>query len=212
MQARHDLPTRELTGSDLESMNLPFELWNTRLAEVPESARTMVSNYLKNIREMARRGAGLILGGDAGVGKTGIASLILKRARANGYSGYFTSVWALRDGVRNRVPYDGDQLVLDRCRSVDVLVLDGLKPEDINERERVFGVRDIEELLQARAREAQINILTTRLSARNLEESAATLSAAVKGSMLYFLVEGENKYEAQNAALEDLILHQKVQG
>lgn len=206
MQTRHDLPTRELTGSDLESMNLPFELWNTRLAEVPESARAMVGNYVKNIREMARRGAGLILGGDAGVGKTGIASLILKRSRACGYSGYFVSVWELRDCVRNRVPYDGDQLVLDRCRAVDVLVLDGLKPEDANE--RVFGVRDIEELLQARARKAQINILTTRLSARTFEEAAATMAAAVKGSMLYFLVEGANKYDAQNAALEELILPQ----
>lgn len=63
---------RQLTKVDLERMNLPMEFWKVKVPEVAESVRPMVERYLTSLPSMMERGAGLLLGGAPGVGKTAV--------------------------------------------------------------------------------------------------------------------------------------------
>jgi DNA replication protein DnaC len=186
-------------------MNLPEEFWRVKVQEVPESVRPMVERYLKSFPEMRDRGAGLILGGTTpGAGRTGTAALILKHARSLLYSTHFATVWELRECVRNKIMWDEAMTVLDRCRDVDVLVLDGLKPED--EKEPFFGVRAMEELLASRCSRKRVTIITTRMSAQEFGAKMRSLADCVQGRLLFVSVDGPNKRSSQSEELKKAIL------
>jgi len=57
----------------------------------------VATNYLDRADSFISNGVGLILFGNKGSGKTGLASLILKGVLARGYDGYFTTFNALLD-------------------------------------------------------------------------------------------------------------------
>lgn len=195
---------RPNTRSDFERMNLPRDYWTVKVQGVPESVREMVRRYLVNTDTMVSRGAGMILSGRAGVGKTGIAALVAKEARSRGYTVYFTSVWELRECVRSKVMFDEGTSILDRCREVDVLVLDGLRPED--QKDYTFGGRSIEELLVGRGARKQVSILTTRMDVKDMLESFGGLLEAVQGCMVSVPVEGPDLRQAQNEELMRVVL------
>ena len=115
---------RKLTAEDMARMNVPEGLWRTRLQWVPKSILTTMQNYCENFDTMAEKGAGLLLWGHEGVGKSGAASVIAKEARARGYTVFFTTIVELREAVRERRLFDESSSVLERCRDVNVLVLD----------------------------------------------------------------------------------------
>jgi DNA replication protein DnaC len=185
-------------------MNVPEDLWRVKIDGVPESVRPVVEKYLLNFRTMAARGAGLVLGGQSGVGKSAIAALILKEARSLGYTSYFGVIWEVRECVRNRVMFDDSMTVLDRCREVDVLVLDGVKVEDAAE--RAFSLREIEDLLSVRCLRKRVSIITTRLSDKDYLNKTGSLALTVRGSMMYLKVEGPDKREQQDQDLCKVIL------
>lgn len=201
---------RSLGKEDFERMNLPEEYWRVKIHEVANEVRPTIERYLQNIDLMVKRGAGLILGGPTGVGKTAIAALVAKEARACGFTAYFATTWELRECIRARVSFDDEASVLDRCRDVDVFILDGLKPEDASE--KLFGVRDIEDLLTIRGARKKLSIVTTRMSRHemtSMEPGSAKMSGlveAIQGCMVYVPVTGKNQRTEKQEDLVQTVL------
>ena len=197
---------RNLKTSDFDRMNLPRDFWRATVNDVPESLRNVVRRYLVNTDEMMKRGAGLFLMGDAGVGKTGIAALILKEARARGYTTYFTALWELRECIKNRVDFEAGVSLLQRCRQVDVLVLDGLGLED--KKDWNLDAHSIEELIRYRGAQRRVTILTTRLGADLLDAEMPGLLTAIQGCMVALRVTGPNMRAERDQELNRVVLGQ----
>jgi len=195
---------RPLVPADFERMNLPREFWTAKVQTVPESVRDTVARYLLNIDTMIERGAGMLLQGSAGVGKSGIGALVCKEARSRGYTTYFMSVWELRESIRARVPFDDTFSVLDRCRDVDVLVLDGLRQEDAAE--RMFNARDMEELVVRRVARKFVTIVTTQLGMSDINRAFPGFLEAVQGCIVAVSVQGADLRRELNQELQKVVL------
>lgn len=192
---------RKLGRVDLERMNLPEDLWLAKIQGVSESARDSVEKYLRNIDDAVARGAGLMIHGASGVGKSGIAALVAKEARSWGYTTMFCRLWELREMIRSRVPFDSDTSMSERAREVEVLVLDDLRQEDA--REKFFGLSEIGQLVRYRASRRRLTIVTTRLSVVVLDAPPMDVMSDV---LLLFPVEGPNLRDERMRELEQSIL------
>jgi len=187
---------RKLGKPDLLRMNLPEAYWMARVQGVPESVRPAVTRYLTKMDEMCERGAGLLLTGPAGVGKTAIAALCCKEARSRGFTVYFSTVWELREGIRTHVQFDGEQTLMDRARAVDLLVLDDVRPDDLDK--GWFGRSEIEALAAWRASRRKVTIITSQVATH--QEFATKLPSLVRATeetVVPLPVSGPNLRDAQ---------------
>ena len=107
---------RSLGVPDFARMNLPEQFWRAKVHNVPESVRKSVAKYLLNTPSMVEDGIGLLVVGQKGVGKTGIAALVAKESRARGYTVFFTSVWEMREMIRAKARFDDEMSMVDRAR------------------------------------------------------------------------------------------------
>lgn len=185
----------------MERMNLPEDLWTVKVQGVSEKARTPTESYLRNIDQAVVNGAGLIVHGARGVGKSAIAALIAKEARSRGYTALFVRVWELREMIRSRMYYDADSTMSERARDVDVLVLDDLRQEDAGE--KFFTLSEIHQLVKYRASRRRLTIVTTRLSIRVLDSPPIDTLSDV---LLLFPVEGPDLHDERKRELEQSIL------
>jgi len=181
-------------------MNLPKEFWRAKVQQVSASVQPAVERYLLRIREMVAKGAGLLICGDSGVGKTSVAALIAKESRARGYVTFFVGIWELREAIRSRVMFDDGVSILDRCREVDVLILDGLREDDA--KELYLGERTLEELISYRKARHRVTIVTTCMSMRDISAALPGFYNATVGALVPLLIAGENK---KIRAHEDLV-------
>jgi DNA replication protein DnaC len=172
-------------------MNLPEEFWRAKIQETPESVREVVHSYLFRIKDLVQKGAGLYLYGPVGVGKTGIASLVAKEARARSFTVFFIGVWELREAVKVKMQFDESSSVLDRCRSVDVLILDNLREED--EKEYMVNGRMLEELISYRKLKKRVTVITSRMTPMDLRGKMPGLYDATVGSLVPISVVGDNR-------------------
>jgi len=95
-----------------------------------------------NIREFAKldfvaRATNITFIGEAGVGKTGLATGLLLKAMDNGYRGYFISAQDLFDEIYTSLADHSTRRLLNRLMRVDLLVIDemgylNLRPEQSN--------------------------------------------------------------------------------
>lgn len=204
-----DANQRRVIGlPDFERMNLPEEFWRTKIQDAPQSVRDVIHRYLFRISEFVEKGAGLLLHGGAGVGKSGIAALAAKEAHARGYTVFFIGVWELREAVRSKLMFDDAASVLDRCRNVDVLVLDNLREED--EKEYMVNARVLEELVSYRKNKKRVTIITTRLSPSELRSKMSGLYDATVGSLVPIAVAGDNLRVQAHQALVNEVLGGRV--
>lgn len=158
---------RQLYANDLANMRMPRMYWRTTLDEVPESARVEVGTILERIgndRIYDPEGVTFLLVGAEGVGKTGIASLLAKRARAWRHSVLFTSWRQVRDARRSpeATMYDAEaqKTLWTRVTEVRLLVLDDITADDVED--RYHGADVLLSLLRDRAQAQQSTVLTTR--------------------------------------------------
>lgn len=191
---------RKLTKSDMEWMHIPPEYWRAVVADVPDSVRDAVVRYASNVVAYVERPVGLLFIGPVGVGKTSAAVVLAKEARASGKTVLFVSVWELREDVKNKVSFDESHSMLDRCRQVDLLVLDGLKPEDATG--YFFGAKELEELLSARSSHRRATFITTRCSIADLRSKGfGPMLDALTGTVVPLDVRGPNRRMEQNKEL-----------
>jgi len=124
-------------------------------------------------------GSGLYLYGPNGSGKTHIASAILIVARIKGYTGYALQAQDFHEAVIKKLPFDEDQTILDRAKSVDFLLLDDVGKE-YTPGGSGWKEAALENLFRHRAKELKPIILTSNLSpeefkARYLESAVSIL-------------------------------------
>lgn len=193
---------RSLDRDDFVRMNLPEEFWSAKILKVPEAVRELVTKYLFRIQEMQDRGRGLLLHGGIGVGKTGVAACVAKHARSLGKTVFFTTIWELREAARSKVMFEDNTSVLDRCRTVDVLVLDGLREED--GKERYVSAREIEELIMVRGSRKKVTVVTTRLAPDLFDKNFPGLRDAAEAYLAELDIKGPNQRQQQLDELDSL--------
>ena len=167
---------RKLETADLEAMRLPRRFWQSKFdnisgpADVSDEVKHKIAGYLHNINLMRERGAGLLLWGPNGTGKTSIGSLILMQARRLGYLGLFLNSAEIKTAVVSKEMYDSERnlTLWARAKSVDFLLLDDLGKGAQDS--QGFGERLIDELIRARYAEQRCTIITTNVPKTNLTE------------------------------------------
>ncbi len=193
---------RRLQRDDLERMCLPEEFWRIKIDGITaeEPGAKIVRSYLRHIDTMLTQGKGMVLMGGPGVGKTGIAALVAKEARAWGRTVFFVTTWDLREFVRSKINFDDNASIMDRCRTVDLLVLDGLRVEDAAPTEKAHQGRDyffnsthLEGLIRARNARKKVTIITTRLSGDELASCMLGLADACNGYLATVAICGKDK-------------------
>ena len=182
---------RALSPPDFERMNLPKEFWRAKVHGVPEAVRPTVERYLLRIREMTEKGIGLFIHGDPGVGKTSIAALAVKEARSRGYTALFIGVWELRESMRSRMMFEENVSIQERCREVDVLVLDALAPEDASE--MFVNQKFLKDLVSWRRSHQKVTIITSRIEPPTLKTTMRELFDSTVGALVLMPVKGENQ-------------------
>lgn len=192
---------RTLERVDLQRMNLPEDLWLAKVQHVNAPARKSIENYLRNIDGAMKNGAGLVVHGLPGVGKTAISVLVAKEARSRGYTALFVRVWELREMIRARMGYDADSSMAERAREVDVLILDDLRSEDAGE--KFFTLSEIFQLVKYRASRRRVTLVTTRLTPRVLSEPPMD---ALIDVLLLFPVEGQDLRKQRKRELQQTLL------
>ena len=93
--------------------NIPKEAWNWSLDDIPDDWKSknggsldVVEVYIKGMDKMVKNGACLFMGGEPGVGKTFIGSIILKEALSKGYLCWYTQMATLRNLIMESVMND----------------------------------------------------------------------------------------------------------
>lgn len=186
-------------------MNLPEAYWRAKIQNVAESVRPMVAKYLLNIDQIVAKGFGMLVLGETGVGKTGIAALVAKESRSRGYTVYFTTVWELRELIRSKIRFDDEMTMLQRAADVDVLVLDDLRPEDLSA-SGWFPKAEIESLIKDRASQRKLTVVTTQMTLPKLKDVASGLMDSAEECMVRVPVEGPNLRDARRQELRQLVL------
>jgi len=154
----HDQRERT-TEARIKRARLP-EMWS--LDSFPWDRQPGVDK--RAIRELAeldfvRSGTNIVLKGDTGVGKTGLATGLLLKALHDGYRGYFLKAQDLFDELYSTLADRSSRKLLDRLIRFDVLLIDemgylNLQPEQTN----MFFKLMEERYVQRRA-----SIITTNL-------------------------------------------------
>lgn len=184
----------------MRRMNIPERFWNTSFLEVGPSLQVPVKNYIKRMPDMLRRGTGFYFYGPAGVGKTSAGIVLMKAAYEKEKRCYYTTVKDLRQAIREEQSPDGDSetSMLQHCKDVDVLVLDDLAQDDF--KNFVFGIGELEHLLNSRAARAKTTVLATRLTPDIFRTEYPSILQSMQGCFLSVACSGENLRE-QAAAL-----------
>lgn len=203
MTDQKDLPPpHKLTVVDLRRMNLPEEFWRANLAQAHPTAQKYVRNYWSSGERLESNGVGLLLEGGEGVGKTALASILLKKARCDFKSCYFTRLGELRDNLRSEAMFDADQTVLARLQEVDVLVLDGLNAAYFTG--WPFNLADAVDLIASRGSRMKVTHVTTS-SWRALMDARAKIPDELGRYLVPLKVEGENRRTKALSALSKII-------
>jgi len=176
-----------LTQAHVERMRIPRRFWDASFNQISEEIRPKVEKYLRQLDDHLDEGEGLLLWGDNGVGKTSIAVLIALEVRRRGASVFFITAEGLRQAVLEKELYDDEQLVIERARSVDFLVLDDLGKEHPGE--TGFSERLLENLFRERSAMRRATVITTNLPMGSTDGNERTLMNAYIPSMVEVMKE-----------------------
>jgi DNA replication protein DnaC len=141
-------------------------------------------------------GVSLYIYGPKGCGKSGAATVILKEARAWGFTAYSISVTELREAVRTHAAFDIESTVMDRCRVVDFLLLDDLRVEDATE--KMFTINDIRNLVVSRHDRGLPTLITSNLQTMEWGQAPANapgIRDAIEKCCAVLKVDGPNRHK-----------------
>ena len=160
---------RELSSEDLRRMRIPDRYWrvsfdniqDSQVRGIEETFRALILRYMQKTDEVIKEGAGLILWGDNGTGKTSASVVIGKEFRRRSKTVLFMPASELKQKVVDHERFDEDETVWERAKSVDILVLDDFGKGVMDS--TGFGATLFDELIRARNSYKLITIITSNL-------------------------------------------------
>lgn len=182
--SRRVIQRRRLTRRDMERMMLPSKFWKTVFRRIPERNRGELEKYIRGLGnlcdpgEAMKNGFGIVIWGDNDGGKTSAATVVLKEARRRGFTGLFIGALNYRSGVIERVPFDEDCTLKERCSTVDMLVLDDLGKETSGLKSSGGSERIFEDLIRDRCNNLRPTIITTNIDPHRILEEKYSKSFA----------------------------------
>ncbi|MBQ6713188.1 MAG: ATP-binding protein [Selenomonadales bacterium] len=179
-ELRKDLRRMAMNGRDMKE-------WTFAKADDTKVIR-QARRYAENFAELKKRGKGLLLYGDCGVGKTYAAACIVNALVDSGvpclmtsFSRVLNALWSVED----------KQAYIDSLNQVDLLVIDDLGAERQSEyvAEQVFNIID------TRSRAKLPMIVTTNLTLREMTTPSANkrIYERILGRCHPVEVTGENR-------------------
>lgn len=193
---------RVLNTTDIEWMNLPPLLVGASIERVPESVRGRVKKYYESFPEPLFRGVGLFISGPTGVGKSGIAALLLKAARLEGFTCFWTTCHEIREAIRHDMKgywgHDPDTTLWEHVHRANVLVIDGVGAQDAGQ--SFFGQAQLAGLLQHRNDSALPTYLTTTMAQSEFLDQFKAVSSGVLTLLLPLPVTGANQHRANTVS------------
>jgi DNA replication protein DnaC len=183
---------RSLTNYDLARANIPKRYWDARFDEIPDTApyKVQLARYMRSLREEVRAGKGLFITHPRnGTGKTGIACLIGKRALKEGFTVYYVMCEPYKKAVVTNQMFDEYQLVEERARSVDVLILDDFGKEFKGASGWIES--ELENLVRERTQNGRASILTSNVLPNDIaNQFGEDLASVLRESVYIMLIPG----------------------
>lgn len=182
----------KVTPPELVRMGLGKRFWNAKLADIPKrkqvkqdrDLRHVVEHWVANLPRMVRKGWGLYLWGANSTGKSYAMAVCAKAAYVAGYSVFIITADMLKDAVIKRTMWDEDEelTIIERCNTVDVLVIEDLGKEYKGSGSG-FSETALENLLRIRSQNQLVTMATSNLSTKQFKDvyglSAAELAKAM---------------------------------
>lgn len=187
---------RKLAKADLLTAQIPEKYWKAELSDFPDNYAGMrvFRKFQAKTYEMVKDGAGLLILGQVGHGKTRIAVALLKNCLRYGATGCVIEANRMQRGIMDKDP-DGDaRPLLARLESVDALVLDDIGAEHGNEWLKV----QIESLVRYRSARSKTTIITTNLKRSELTQVyGKPFSSILRETVYPVMVDGKDWREDQ---------------
>lgn len=196
---------RKLTDSACLNMGLGKRFWKARLVDVPDDAshRPILQTWLEQLPEMVAKGWGIYLWGANSTGKSHAIAVLAKAAYVAGFSVHVITADMLKEAAIRNIMYDDDPeepvTVLDRCRQVDVLVIEDLGKEYKGSGSG-FAELTLENLLRQRCQAMKTTLATSNLSPKQFKDVYQTSAHALaKEHMKEVEADGRFDYRAMIA-------------
>jgi len=174
----------------LGRIRIPKRHWHCTLAQIPDHCKHKpeILRWIGNIDANIANAHGLLLAGEFSRGKSGTASILLKAAAAHGYIGLWLRARDLPGYVIEKTWFDDDQLVIDRARTVPILVIDELQIRD----QVAYSEQAVEMLVRQRIDDMRCTIITTNYSTDELKQKYPALTEAMREAVRPVIVAGHD--------------------
>lgn len=164
-------------------MRLPFRYWDesVKLSRIPHTCahKEHVKEYGQNLVKHMKNTRGLFLWGPSSSGKSAIAGMCLRSLLDYNYvyTGLFVRANKVPEYEIENTLFDEKQTMMERCKSVDLLVIDEYQCYDSG---NSFREDTIEHLLRDRADEGKTTIITTNKPLMEINDKAYTFMQVVQ--------------------------------
>lgn len=181
----------------LERMNVPYDHWEVDPNRLNPTIAPIIHKYVSQLVVPGKRlpgpmlelGCGLIFGGPPATGKTSAAVYCAEQIRSWGVTTYFTTLWALKEGLARRdTVFVSDQSLLDHVRTVNCLVIDDV---DTIAQNYSFTRESFTSLIRERNENRRITLMTTPLSRPEFVHAFPGLAKGLDFRNLYYPVDGK---------------------
>lgn len=179
-------------------MRIPRRFWSVTFDQITPELREAIRSYCKKLDQMLDEGNGFLLWGPNGHGKTSAAAFVAKEVRRTGASVLMVTARSLTESVVEKTEVDAGELLIERAREVDFLLLDDLGKEIA--KDWAEGV--LENLLRERCAAKRTTFITTNMLLDKMRQRYnVSLLEVLKESVVPLHVEGVNR---RDQAQEDL--------
>jgi DNA replication protein DnaC len=170
-------------------IGIPEIHWKVTREKLPPTSHSMiVGKYIDNLPSMIEQGQGLYLHGDYGMGKSGLAALILKYAIVHRVLGYWVRAKNIPEYVISHARTEENVEVYTKCLETPLLVIDEFQVRD----EVRFTETIVEDIIRMRLDDRRSTIVTSNVTPGSLSTLYPALLSVLKEGVLPVKVAGFN--------------------
>lgn len=181
---------------------VPMEFWKIKKSSVKQNVdvfKEVILKYCRNLNKAHRRGFGLCLIGDNGVGKTYFISYVLTKAIKKGKTVYYTTMLQLEHDIKRGFDDKEATKYLDLLLTSDWLAIDELgKEQRVKGKKQTASFIDnqLERILKKRFDDSMPVLLGSNLDYKDLSETyGSSIVSVLKGKYLVAELVGEDYRE-----------------